>query len=174
DTMIQTYEELTMKVADSANGNLETLLNHLEQAQDQLERLGYYDADARCEQLIAGLNIGGVTLDRLVSTLSGGQKTKLALVRLLFQSPDLLLLDEPTNFLDIEATTWLMEFLETYKGALLIISHDLDLLDRSIKKVLRLNEFTHKLEEYRGTYSNYITMTGDALALMERTKQQQE
>src|SRR6202140_5345730 len=55
-----------------------------------------------------------------------------------------------------------------------MISHDLDLLDRSITKILRLNEFTHKLEEYKGTYSNYITLTGDALALMERTKHQQE
>jgi ATPase subunit of ABC transporter with duplicated ATPase domains len=115
-----------------------------------------------------------VTLERFVSTLSGGQKTKLALARLLFQGPELLLLDEPTNFLDVEATSWLMDFLEDYRGALLIISHDLDLLDHSINKVLRLNEFTHKLEEYRGTYSNYLTVTGDALALMERTKAQQE
>ena len=63
-----------------------------------------------------------------------------------------------------------MDFLGSYRGGLLIISHDLELLDRSINKVLRLNEFTHKLEEYRGTYSHYITQTGDALALMERTQ----
>jgi ATP-binding cassette subfamily F protein 3 len=174
DTAIHSYEALAVKIAEQANGNLPTLLERFSEAQDALERLGYYDADARSEQLIAGLNLGGVTLDRSVSTLSGGQKTKLALVRLLFQSPDLLLLDEPTNFLDVEASMWLMEFLESYQGALLIISHDLDLLDRSINKVLRLNEFTHKLEEYRGTYSNYLTVTGDALALMERTKKQQE
>src|SRR5260221_14352709 len=128
----------------------------------------------RAEQVLAGINLGGVTLDRLVSTLSGGQKTKLTLARLLFQSPDLLLLDEPTNFLDVEATAWLMDLLDRYPGALLIISHDLDLLARGINKVLRLNEFTHKLEEYRGTYSNYLTLTGDALALLERTKAQQE
>ena len=174
DTAIRRYEQLSLEVAEATNDSLSTLLEHFEQAQNALERLGYYDADARSEQLISGLNIGGVTLDRTVSTLSGGQKTKLALVRLLFQAPELLLLDEPTNFLDVEATSWLMEFLESYKGALLIISHDLDLLDRSINKVLRLNEFTHKLEEYRGTYSNYLLATGDALALMERTKQQQE
>ncbi|HLG76464.1 MAG TPA: ABC-F family ATP-binding cassette domain-containing protein, partial [Ktedonobacteraceae bacterium] len=174
DQAVQRYEELSLQVAASANGNLPTLLDHFEQAQATLERLGYYDADARSEQLIAGLNIGGVTLDRSVSTLSGGQKTKLALVRLLFQVPELLMLDEPTNFLDVEATLWLMEYLESYKGALLIISHDLDLLDRSINKVLRLNEFTHKLEEYRGTYTNYLTAIGDAQALLERTKKQQE
>ena len=171
---VEAYETLSMQVAEAEGDELMTLLEHFSEAQEALERLGYYDADARIEQLIAGLNIGGVTLDREVSTLSGGQKTKLALVRLLFQNPELLMLDEPTNFLDVEAATWLMEFLATYKGALLIISHDLDLLDRSINKVLRLNEFTHKLEEYRGTYSNYLTVTGDALALMEKTKAQQE
>ena len=174
DRAVQAYEELSIKIAESSNGELSTLLDHFANAQDALDRLGYYDADARIEQLITGLKIGGVTLEREVSTLSGGQKTKLALVRLLFQAPELLLLDEPTNFLDVEAAGWLMEFLQEYKGALLIISHDLDLLDKSINKVLRLNEFTHKLEEYRGTYSNYLTATGDALALMERTKSQQE
>ncbi len=174
DTAIESYEVLTTKIAEASNGNLPILLQQFEQVQDTLDSLGYYDADARAGQLVAGLNLGGVTLDRLVQTLSGGQKTKLALARLLFQNPDLLLLDEPTNFLDIDATGWLMEFLQDYKGALLIISHDLDLLDRSINKVLRLNEFTHKLEEYKGTYSNYVTLTGDALALMERTKAQQE
>lgn len=178
DTAIEAYETLTNKIAESAQTTNEThlpiLLKHFEQAQDALDRLGYYDADARAEQLVAGLKLGGVTLDRLVQTLSGGQKTKLALARLLFQAPDLLLLDEPTNFLDIDATEWLMDFLAKYSGALLIISHDLDLLDRSINKVLRLNEFTHKLEEYRGNYSSYLTLAGDALALMERTKSQQE
>ncbi|GCE19914.1 ABC-F family ATP-binding cassette domain-containing protein [Dictyobacter kobayashii] len=174
DQAITRYEELSLKIADPNVDDLELALQHFEEAQNELENLGYYDADARSEQLISGLNIGGVTLDREVSTLSGGQKTKLALVRLLFQSPELLLLDEPTNFLDVEATIWLMEFLESYKGALLIISHDLDLLDRSINKVLRLNEFTHKLEEYKGTYTNYLNVIGDAQALIERTKKQQE
>jgi ATP-binding cassette, subfamily F, member 3 len=174
DKAIQNYEELAARMAESSEDELPTLLKRFSQAQETLERLGYYEADARGEELIAGLNLDGVTLDRTVSTLSGGQKTKLSLVRLLYQSPDLLLLDEPTNFLDVEATGWLMEFLANYQGALVIISHDLDLLDRSINKVLRLNEFTHKLEGYRGTYSNYLTVTGDALALLERTSKVQE
>lgn len=173
DQALLAYEELSARLAE-ADGDLEVVMQRFEQAQDELDRLGYYDADARAEQLLAGLNLGGVTLERHVSTLSGGQKTKLALARLLFQSPDLLLLDEPTNFLDVEATGWLMEFLARYRGALLIISHDIDLLDTSITKVLRLNEFTHKLEEYRGTYTNYLTITGDALALLEKTQAQQQ
>src|SRR5437868_7784712 len=175
NTAINSYETLTHKIAEAANdADLPILLKHFEQAQDTLDRLGYYDADARAEQLLAGLNLDGVTLDRQVSTLSGRQKTKLALARLLFQAPDLLLLDEPTNFLDVEATAWLMDFLERYQGALLIISHDLDLLDRSINKILRLNEFTHKLEEYKGNYSSYIKLAGDALALIEKTRRLQE
>jgi ATP-binding cassette, subfamily F, member 3 len=174
DTAITRYEELSMEIADPENDDLEGALQRFEEAQNALDVLGYYDADARCEQLISGLNIGGVNLEREVITLSGGQKTKLALVRLLFQSPELLLLDEPTNFLDVEATMWLMEFLETYKGALLIISHDLDLLDRSINKVLRLNEFSHKLEEYKGSYTTYLNTIGDEQALAERTKRQQD
>jgi ATP-binding cassette, subfamily F, member 3 len=174
DLAIKNYEQLANEIGDNSSNDLDTLLEHFELAQNKLESLNYYDADARSEELIAGLNIGGITLDREVATLSGGQKTKLALVRLLFQAPELLLLDEPTNFLDVEATFWLMEFLETYKGALLIISHDLDLLDRSINKVLRLNEFTHRLEEYKGTYSHYLTAIGDAQALLERTQKQQE
>jgi ATPase subunit of ABC transporter with duplicated ATPase domains len=174
DAAIHEYETLAHRLGESTNGDLPALLAQFEQAQDALDRLGYYDADARAEQLVSGLGLNGVTLDRQVSTLSGGQKTKLALVRLLFQAPDLLLLDEPTNFLDVDAAGWLMDFLAAYRGALLIISHDLELLDRAINKVFRLNEFTHQLEEYRGTYSHYIEQTGDALALLERTRAQQE
>jgi ATP-binding cassette, subfamily F, member 3 len=80
----------------------------------------------------------------------------------------------PNLLSSLDWATLLMDFLDRYSGALLIISHDLELLDRSINKVLRLNEFTHKLEEFRGTYSNYLTQTGDVLTLMERTKKVQE
>src|SRR5438270_11048668 len=94
NTAINFYETLTHKIAEAANdADLPILLRDFEQAQDTLDRLGYYDADARAEQLLAGLNLGGVTLDPQVSKLSGGQKTKLALAWLLFQAADLSLLD---------------------------------------------------------------------------------
>ncbi|HTI15481.1 MAG TPA: ABC-F family ATP-binding cassette domain-containing protein [Dictyobacter sp.] len=175
DQAVKKYEELSLQIGQTADdAELEKVLRHFEQTQDDLERLGYYDADARSEQLITGLKLAGVTLEREVISLSGGQKTKLALARLLFQAPELLLLDEPTNFLDVEASLWLMDYLSTYKGALLIISHDLDLLDRSITKVLRLNEFTHQIEEYKGTYTHYLEQIGSAMALLEKTQKQQD
>src|SRR5579872_6326191 len=174
DVAIASFEALSHRLGEATNDDMERLLGRFEEAQESLERLGYYEADARAEQLIAGLNVGGVTLERHVSTMSGGQKTKLALARLLFQSPALLLLDEPTNFLDVEAASWLMDFLADYRGELLIISHDLDLLDHSITKILRLNEYSHKIEEYKGNYSNYITLSGDTQEQMERTLVQQQ
>src|SRR5258708_17340665 len=121
DAAIESYETLTNKMADAANADLlPTLLEHFEKAQDALDRLGYYDADARSEQLIAGLNLGGVTLDRQVHTLSGGQKTKLTLVRLLFQAPYLILLDAPHNFLDGNSWGKLLDYPERSKATCLV------------------------------------------------------
>jgi ATP-binding cassette subfamily F protein 3 len=174
DEAVREYEILADKLATVSGAMLDETMERFGEAQATLERLGYYDADARAEELVHGLGLKGVTLDRRVATLSGGQKTKLALVRLLFQGPDLLLLDEPTNFLDVEAAKWLMEFLGSYRGSLLIISHDLELLDRNIDKIIRLNEFSHKLEESRGTYSAYVRQTEGLQATLEKAQQQQE
>src|SRR5690242_15764179 len=174
DVAVHEYETLAAHLAEVGEADLDAVMDRFGEAQATLERLGYYDADARAEELVHGLGLKGVTLDRRVVTLSGGQKTKLALVRLLFQGPDLLLLDEPTNFLDVEAAKWLMEFLGSYRGSLLIISHDLELLDRNIDKIIRLNEFTHKLEESRGTYSAYVRQTEGLQATLEKAQQQQE
>ncbi|HSL67235.1 MAG TPA: ABC-F family ATP-binding cassette domain-containing protein, partial [Actinomycetota bacterium] len=92
-------------------------------------------------------------LDLPVRVLSGGERRRLELARILFAGSDLLLLDEPTNHLDNDAKGWLMKFLASYRGALIVVSHDLMLLDRSITRVMHLDE--GRLVEYRGTYSQY-------------------
>ena len=100
----------------------------------------------------------GLAQDRLslpVGALSGGERRRLELARILFGGSDLLLLDEPTNHLDADAKTWLMKFLATYKGALMVVSHDLGLLDASITRILHLDR--DGVVEYRGTYSQYRT-----------------
>ncbi len=111
----------------------------------------YADAEA----VLAGLGLGDVDVARPVASLSGGQKTRLGLARLLLAEPDLLLLDEPTNHLDIVALAWLEEYLAGYPGAVLIVSHDRAFLDRTANRILALDDVTHTLREYAGAYTDY-------------------
>ncbi len=114
---------------------------------------GGYAAESEVRRIAAGLGLGADRLDLPITALSGGERRRVELTRILFAGSDLLLLDEPTNHLDIDAKQWLMGFLRTYRGALLVISHDLELLDQAITRVLHLDE--GELIEYRGTYSQY-------------------
>lgn len=99
-----------------------------------------------------------IELDQNPKLLSGGQKTKLALARALLEGPDILLLDEPTNFLDTGGKAWVMQFLADYTGTVIVISHDLDLMDNRIDKILEIDVSSRTINEYKGTYSHYLTM----------------
>ena len=114
---------------------------------------GGYSSESDARRIAGGL---GLRLDRVdlpLSVLSGGERRRVELARVLFAGADLLLLDEPTNHLDSNAKTWLMDFLRDYRGAVIVVSHDLGLLDSSITRVLHLD--AGRLIEYRGTYSQY-------------------
>src|SRR5205823_14607112 len=114
---------------------------------------GGYQSESAARSIASGL---GLPQDRLalpVPALSGGERRRLELARILFGGSDLLLLDEPTNHLDADAKNWLMRFLATYKGALVVVSHDLPLLDASITRLLHLGR--DGLIEYRGTHREY-------------------
>ncbi len=104
----------------------------------------------------------GEELETKPATLSGGQRTKLALLRAILDEPDILLLDEPTNFLDVEGKRWIMEFLSEYPNTLIVISHDINLLDNHIDKVLAINPYTKRIQEYRGNYTKYLQLQGNA------------
>ena len=93
--------------------------------------------------------------------LSGGQRTKLALLRAIIEEPDILLLDEPTNFLDTEGKRWIMEFLSEYPNTLIVISHDINLLGQHIDKVIEINPMTKRIEEFKGNYSTYLQLRGN-------------
>ena len=93
--------------------------------------------------------------------LSGGQRTKLALLKAIIAEPDVLLMDEPTNFLDTQGKRWIMDFLSEYPNTLIVISHDINLLDRHIDKVLAVNPHTKKIEEYKGNYTTYVKLKGN-------------
>jgi ATP-binding cassette subfamily F protein 3 len=108
------------------------------------------------EAILAGLGLADVELDSPVAILSGGQKTRLGLARVLIHNPQLLLLDEPTNHLDIDALEWLEAWLHDYKGAALIVSHDRTFLDQTVNAILDLEPETHSVTKYAGDYSDYI------------------
>ncbi len=138
---------------------------------------GGYAAESEVRSLVAGLGIDGDRVDLPLSVLSGGERRRVELARILFAGSDVLLLDEPTNHLDVDARAWLMKFLRTYRGALLVISHDLDLLDEAITRVLHLDrpneELPGHMVEYKGTYSQYLAARAkDEIRLTKIASQQ--
>src|SRR5688572_18413830 len=129
-------------------------------AEEDFQLNGGYAADSEARALAAGLGLDETRMELPIGVLSGGERRRVELARILFAGSDVLCLDEPTNHLDIDAKLWLMGFLRQYRGALLVISHDLDLLDEAITRVLHLDRPTETatgtIVEYRGTYSQYI------------------
>jgi ATP-binding cassette subfamily F protein 3 len=152
---------------DEAHRLVERLARHMEQetapnvldqygeALSRFEALGGYTIENRVEQVLDGLGLGEISQSTRMNTLSGGQRTRVGLARLLVAQPAVLLLDEPTNHLDIEALEWLETFLATYRGAVLVVSHDRRFLDRTVRRVLELDPDRHALREYPGNYSEY-------------------
>ena len=117
---------------------------------EEFEAKGGFVAEAEAKRMAAALGIGNDELDQSVVTMSGGQRRRVELARILFAETDVLLLDEPTNHLDLDAKAWLIEWLTTYRGGMLVVSHDLPLLDEAITSVLALEH--GELEAYRGNY----------------------
>ena len=123
--------------------------------QEQYGSLGGYEAEATMARLADGIGLRQDLLLDDIETLSGGQRRRADIIRLLFQAPEIMILDEPTNHLDMSAKRWLMDELSAFPGTILVISHDLELLDKSIDKVIHLSD--GRLTEYKG---NYTTFTG--------------
>src|SRR5439155_4578465 len=121
--------------------------------EEEYRALGGYSAESEVRSIAAGLGLAQDRLALAVRSLSGGERRRLELARILFGGSDILLLDEPTNHLDADAKTWLMKFLASYKGALMVVSHDIALLDASITRILHLDR--DGIVEYRGTYTEY-------------------
>jgi ATPase subunit of ABC transporter with duplicated ATPase domains len=125
-------------------------------------------------QLLHNLEMDNVALTDNPSELSGGQKTKLAILHAVLAEPDILLLDEPTNFMDIAGKKWVMHWLSNYKKTLVVISHDLKLLDQHIDKIIYINKTTKKFEEYTGTYSKFVKLKAQRDSLLLRYLKNQE
>jgi len=139
-----------------AQGNaLDSLLAEYAASRESFEQLGGYELEARLEQVVSGLALDAVDLDRPVGALSGGNKTKLSLARLLLSGASILLLDEPTNYLDLAALLWLERFVREGDRSYLIVSHDRRFLDRTVGSILELTVAEHTLRVWPGNYSQY-------------------
>jgi len=130
------------------------ILDEYGKAQERFEALGGYTLEHKVETVLHGLGFGPAWYDQELGTLSGGEKKLVNLARILIKMPDLLLLDEPDNHLDLEAKAWLEQYIQSYPGTVLIISHDRRLLDRAVKKIFELED--GKISDYAGNYSYYF------------------
>lgn len=148
--------------ADMAAGHSdEGLLKEYEQLLHDFQEMNGYGYEAEIRSVLHGFKFDESFYQQKVSELSGGQKTRLALSRLLLLKPDLLVLDEPTNHLDIDTLTWLENYLQNYRGALLLVSHDRYFLDRLATEVYELSR--HKMTRYKGNYSKYLDQKAENL-----------
>jgi ATPase subunit of ABC transporter with duplicated ATPase domains len=148
-------EEVRRKMAVEDGEARDRLIRRSDRLQLEFETRGGYAAIAEAKKFAASVGIETADLDQPVANMSGGQRRRVELARVLFQETDTLLLDEPTNHIDLDAKAWLMDWLSSYQGGLLVVSHDLQLLDESITSVLAVDDGT--LEPYRGNYSYYLT-----------------
>jgi ATPase subunit of ABC transporter with duplicated ATPase domains len=131
-------------------------MRRYEAADHALHAAGGYAAEAEAAQISAGLGIEERLLGQPLRTLSGGQRRRVELARIIFSGADILLLDEPTNHLDADSIVWLREFLRTFKGGLVVISHDVELLEACVNKVLHLDANRAEVDVYNMTWRNYL------------------
>lgn len=132
----------------------ERILKEYDKLQVDFKENGGYQYEADIRSILHGLNFSSMGYDTKISSLSGGQRTRLALGKLLLTKPDILILDEPTNHLDIETLSWLEQYLQGYNGAILIVSHDRYFLDKVVSQVYEISR--RQIRKYPGNYSSYL------------------
>ena len=144
---------LEHQLSDTSRQDMAALLERYAKITSRYEACGGYDFEQRMREVLAGLGLTADDLSRPVTSLSGGERMRVSLARLIVQRPDLLLLDEPTNHLDTQAMEWLEEYLQKYSGAVLLISHDRYFIDRTASSVIELEN--GQIKTYKGNYTAY-------------------
>ncbi len=150
---LRAMEEEMEDLSHRLSGGDKDLLARYDRLQVAFETGGGYEMETRLEKICAGLGLDRAFRDKQFADLSGGEKTRVNLARLILVDTEILLLDEPTNHLDLNATVWLEEYVKTYKGTVLVISHDRYFLDKTISRVVELKD--GKAAFYAGNYSFY-------------------
>ncbi|HOT61888.1 MAG TPA: ABC-F family ATP-binding cassette domain-containing protein [Treponemataceae bacterium] len=167
-------EEIGEELAGSPDAAREArLLAEHHEAQVALDESGWHRRRSLAEQVLVGLGFSLADMGRPVEEFSGGWQMRVALAKLLLERPDILLLDEPTNYLDLEARSWLEDWLRDFPGGFLIVSHDRYFLDVTVNEVYEL--FGGRVKRYQGTYTNYERLRAAELdSLVKRYEEQQE
>lgn len=170
----QQLRDMEAQMSEKKGVELENLMTRYSQLSHKMEEMDGYSYQSRLRGVIKGLGFSDDESGQTINELSGGQKTRVALGKILLKAPDILLLDEPTNHLDIESLRWLEDFLKGYIGAVVIISHDRYFLDRVAGKVIELEN--RKAKEYFGNYSYYAEkkMIDREIAYHQYINQQKE
>ncbi|MCU7210136.1 ABC-F family ATP-binding cassette domain-containing protein [Turicibacter sp. 1E2] len=168
-------EALSLKMAeeDPTSKNYLKIIDQYQQLNHQFELMSGYTYESEINNILNRFKFNEIGFDQKISNLSGGQKTRLALAKLLLQKPDLLILDEPTNHLDIDTIEWLEGYLKKYPGAVVIVSHDRYFLDQIATTVYEIEY--RKCTKYKGNYSDYMDQKAISYAaLMKQYEKQQK
>ncbi|MEG1394390.1 MAG: ABC-F family ATP-binding cassette domain-containing protein [Clostridia bacterium] len=148
-------EQLYMDMSTEEDADkLETLINRSSHMQDELEKANFYDLDSQIKKIANGLGVNNFGYETEIGKLSGGQRAKLMLAKLLLDDLDVMLLDEPTNFLDLEQIEWLKKFLDSFKGTFILISHDTVFLNAVCKIIINIENSS--IKKYWGNYDDFI------------------
>lgn len=150
--MISLYD----KMADATDQEIADMMEEVGEMQEILDSSGYYTVDTKISEYANGLGLGEIGLDRDVSELSGGQRAKVLLAKVLLENPMILILDEPTNFLDENHINWLTGFLQDYENAFILVSHDIPFLTKVTNIIYHLENTV--LTRYKGTYDDFLRM----------------
>lgn len=148
--------EMYDRMGNCDEEELEKLIFETGEIQSHLEHCGFYAIESKIEEVANGLGLGSIGLDKDVTNLSGGQRSKVLLTKLLLEQPMILILDEPTNFLDEEHVTWLTKYLQDYENAFILVSHDIPFLNSVINIILHMENA--ELTRYSGDYDYFLQM----------------
>ena len=170
----QRMNEICEKLGEVDEDEMNLLMEELGTIQDELTLHDFYTIDAKVEEVARALGLLDLGLDRDVTDLSGGQRTKVLLAKLLLEKPDILLLDEPTNYLDEEHITWLKRYLQDYENAFILISHDIPFLNEVVNIIYHMEN--QELNRYVGDYDHFQEVYAVKKAQLEAAyrRQQQE
>lgn len=153
--LLETLEKMkTLEKKMAEGGDIDDISHEYAELSSYFEARDGYRIDVKIKQVLNGMGFGSTPTNRVISTLSGGEKTRLALAKLLLEEPNLLILDEPTNHLDFETLMWLEDYLKGYKGAIIIVSHDRYFLNKVCTRICEIEQ--GRLTSYRGDYSSYL------------------